>query len=63
MLAFLEGKVAKWWLPDEVLFVHVAAPHRNGQAPETPAPRRVRPRFDAKDRRGVVITPKQTSVF
>ena len=21
LLAFLEGKVAKWWLPDEVLFV------------------------------------------
>ena len=21
LLAFLEGKVAKWWLPDDVLFV------------------------------------------
>ena len=26
LLAFLEGKVAKWWLPDEVIFVK-ALPH------------------------------------
>jgi fatty-acyl-CoA synthase len=26
MLSFLEGKVAKWWLPDDVVFVD-AIPH------------------------------------
>jgi fatty-acyl-CoA synthase len=26
LLAFIEGKVAKWWLPDDVLFVE-ALPH------------------------------------
>jgi fatty-acyl-CoA synthase len=26
MLAFLEGKIAKWWMPDDVAFVD-AIPH------------------------------------
>ena len=41
MLRYLEGKVAKWWLPDDVVFVERDAAYRDRQAPEDPAARNV----------------------
>ena len=32
VLHYLEGRVAKWWLPDDVVFVDGAAAHRDRQA-------------------------------
>ena len=31
VLRYLEGRVAKWWLPDDVVFVTGTAPHRDRQ--------------------------------
>ncbi len=32
LLKFYEGKIAKWWMPDDVVFVERAAAHRDRQA-------------------------------
>ncbi len=39
--AHLEKHVAKWWLPDEILFVDEPAAHRHRQAAQDRAPRAV----------------------
>ena len=41
LLAFMEGKIAKWWMPDDVVFVERNPAHRDRQDPEDGAARPV----------------------
>jgi acyl-CoA synthetase (AMP-forming)/AMP-acid ligase II len=39
LLQFMEGKIAKWWMPDDVIFVERDSAHRDRQDPEDRAAR------------------------
>ena len=55
ILEHLSNHVAKWWLPDEILFVDELPPHRNRQAAQDGAARNVS-RLSARNRRGLTAT-------
>ena len=63
LLGFMEGKIAKWWMPDDVVFVERDPAHRDGQDPEDRAARPVQG-LHAADRRGcrrVAHVPRKPS--
>jgi fatty-acyl-CoA synthase len=49
LLGFFDGKIAKWWTPDDVLFVDTIALGATGKDAEKQAARAVR-RLPAADR-------------
>ena len=51
MLGFMEGKIAKWWMPDDVVFVERDPAYRDRQDPENRAARPVQG-LHAADRGG-----------
>ena len=54
LLGFLKGKIANWWLPDDVVFVARNSAHRDRQNPEDRAARPVQG-LRIPDRRGVIL--------
>ena len=54
MLAFLEGKVAKWWMPDDVVFVAEIPHTATGKIQKTALRERFKD-YVLPDRRGVMI--------
>ena len=64
LLAFYDGKVAKWWVPDDVVFVESAAAHRHRQAAQDPPARgfpRPPPAHRLSRARGPAIGPRLES--
>ena len=52
ILGFMQGKIAKWWMPDDVAFVDEDSAHRDRQDPENGTARALQG-LPAADRRGV----------
>ena len=56
ILGFMQGKIAKWWMPDDVVFVDEIPAYRHRQDPETRAARKFQRLHSAKRGGGGVST-------
>ena len=62
LLGFMQGKIAKWWMPDDVVVRRRDPAHRDRQDPEDGAARAVQGLRAADGRRGgVILLPAATA--